>query len=237
MPTIKGQNMALPYFFQENLPESGSFTLDEAASKHIIQVLRMTLGEQLQLTDGKGTLVTAEITDDHRKKCVVNVTRRERTERPSPRHTIAMALLKNAGRYEWFLEKATEMGIATIIPLLTTRTEKQHFRSERMRGILIAAMLQSQKTWLPELQDPLAFGKAIHHVSGKKLIAHCEPAEKTALKVIPTDEDCTLFIGPEGDFTPEEIQLALDAGFQAVSLGPYRLRTETAGIYAAALFM
>lgn len=233
----QGKNMALPYFFQENLPVTGDFTLDEAASKHIIQVLRMGLGEKLQLTDGRGTLVTAEIVDDHRKKCVVRIIAHEQTERPSPRNTIAMALLKNAGRYEWFLEKATEMGTSAIIPLITSRTEKQHFRSERMKGILIAAMLQSQKTWLPELPEPVPFAKAITQIKGQKLIAHCEEGEKIELKHMEIGEDTTIFIGPEGDFTPDEIKLALNAGFKPVSLGPHRLRTETAGIYAAAMFM
>lgn len=231
--------MALPYFYQEDLHTTHAvLTLDEATSKHCIQVLRMTKGEKLLLTNGKGDLLTVEISEEHKKKCVVTVTDRAQIPRQEPGSAIAMALLKNASRFEWFLEKATEMGINEIIPLLTQRTERQHFRLDRMKGILIAAMLQSQKAWLPVLHEPMNFGKAITLPFAVKLIAHCEPGEKTALRDIPASaENRIVFIGPEGDFSPEEINTAIEQGFSPISLGVHRLRAETAGVYAAAMLM
>src|SRR5579859_2438127 len=144
--------MALPFFyisaFDPAIPE---LTLDEDNSRHIIQVLRMRPCEELRLTDGKGALLTAVIIDDHKKKCRVRVSALATEPPPAKNVTIAISPLKNASRFEWFLEKATEIGVAAIIPLLAERTERQHPRTDRWQSILVSALLQSQQTWLPVL--------------------------------------------------------------------------------------
>ncbi|MEI2748632.1 MAG: RsmE family RNA methyltransferase [Ferruginibacter sp.] len=157
---------------------------------------------------------------------------------PERKNTIAISLVKNASRFEWFLEKATENGIAAIIPLICSRTEKQHFRTDRMKNILISAMLQSQQVWLPEMHEPQSFLTYIStETASQKFIAHCEPdKEKIALsKIYKHGLPTSILIGPEGDFTAAEIKSALDAGFVPVALGETRLRTETAGLAAAVL--
>ena len=158
------------------------------------------------------------------------------TPKPAP-NTIAISLVKNAHRFEWFLEKATEIGISRIIPLLCTRTEKQHFRYDRMKGILVSAMLQSQQAWLPLLDEPVRFNEFLRRdISGQKFIAHCEEDARNPLALqLQKGQGKLVCIGPEGDFTIDEIYTATSNGFLPVSLGNTRLRTETAGIVAATL--
>jgi 16S rRNA (uracil1498-N3)-methyltransferase len=160
---------------------------------------------------------------------------------PARSVSIAISPLKNASRFEWFLEKATEVGVTTIIPLLSERTERQHTRQERWQNILVSALLQSQQTWLPVLTEPVSFSAFI--ASGQaeqRLIAHCleapRPTESLAGRVQLQRAGSTLIlIGPEGDFTPKEVALALAENFIPVTLGRNRLRTETAGVVAATL--
>lgn len=230
----------LPFFYKEDLVAGmQSITLEEDTSKHIVQVLRMQQGEQLQLTDGKGNLYTATITDNHKKKTVVQITSHTYQQPPSKKITIAISLLKNTARFEWFLEKATEIGVGELIPLLCTRTEKNHFRYDRMKNILVSAMLQSQQVWLPELHELTQFDNLVlrQFDNASKWIAHCEDDHKQSLRNYQIAElsNCLILIGPTGDFTKEEIALAKQQGFQPVTLGNTRLRTETAGMVAAAL--
>lgn len=227
--------MALPYFFVDDL-SGESIQLDEPTSKHVISVLRMVKGEELLLTDGKGNKARCAIDDDNRKRCLVRVAERNREAAVQPRISIAIGLVKNAARFEWFLEKATEIGVNTIIPLITDRTEKEKFRLERLQGILQSAMLQSQQCWLPELHEPQAFSAILQHRATQRFIAHCEEATKKELRSeLQPGADRLLLIGPEGDFTPKEIEGALAAGFVPVTLGNTRLRTETAGMVGAVL--
>lgn len=229
--------MALPYFFVEELGEK-TIQLDEDTSKHAIGVLRMERGEEVLLTDGKGSKARAAIADDNRKRCVVEIVSVEKEEAQSPRVTVAISIVKNASRFEWFLEKATEIGVSEIIPLLCERTEKEKFRYDRMRGILISAMLQSQQTWLPVLHQPTAFAEAVKNSKQQqKFIAHCLPEQKQQLSSVIHHPSSLILIGPEGDFTPAEIALALEKQFIPVALGNTRLRTETAGMVAATLLM
>lgn len=212
--------------------------LPEESSKHISAVLRMQVGEELTLTNGRGTVYNAMIEDAHKKRTRVRITGSTQHEKPKQRLMMAVSLLKNTSRFEWFLEKATEIGITDIIPLLTTRTEKQQFRNDRMLTILVSAMMQSNQFWLPELSEPVKFKDALPLLSevDLKMIAHCEPGEKSELpEILKEKSSRAILIGPEGDFTPEEISLAIEYGFKPVSLGDTRLRTETACIVAATL--
>ncbi|MDH7464396.1 RsmE family RNA methyltransferase [Chitinophagaceae bacterium 26-R-25] len=230
----------LPFFYiSEYTPNQKTIVLSEETSKHVVQVLRMRIGEMLQLTDGKGSLLTVTIIDDHKKKCTVEVKESVYTEAKKNKAIIAISLLKNASRFEWFLEKATELGISEIIPLLSERTEKQHFRHDRMKNILVSAMLQSQQVWLPELPEPQKLASVIQSATPeKKFVAHCIDGEKSELKkVVDTNTSQIILIGPEGDFSQEEVDLAIGQNFIPVSLGNTRLRTETAGIIAATLLM
>ena len=231
--------MTLPFFYiSEYVPSQKEIVLDEDTSRHVVQVLRMKEGEKLNLTDGKGSLITAEVTDAHKKHCSVRVIDSQLSTQDSRKVIIAISLLKNTSRFEWFLEKATEVGVSEIIPLICERTEKQKFRYDRMKGICISAMLQSQQTWLPVLHEPKQFNHlAIEQFDDQqKFIAHCEESDqKNSLSTFQSFNHSTILIGPEGDFTKQEIELALQNNFIPVSLGETRLRTETAGIVAATL--
>ena len=233
--------MALPFFYSESITTGAtSFSLNEETSKHIAQVLRMQNGEQIQLTDGKGSVFTAEITDNNKKKCAVKILSTQFEPASLKRSTIAISLVKNAHRLEWFLEKATEIGITSIVPLICGRTEKQHFRTDRMKNILISAMLQSQQSWLPLLHEPIKFTTYLtgskEEAGIKKFIAHCAADEpKIELSTYQPFNNSIVLIGPEGDFTIDEIELALQHDFIPVALGKTRLRTETAGVVAATI--
>jgi 16S rRNA (uracil1498-N3)-methyltransferase len=225
--------MSLPLFYVADLSQN-SIVLNEDTSKHVIGVLRMSAGETITLTNGKGKKATAIIEDDNRKKCRVSISSIQVQEISPFNSTIGISLIKNTARFEWFLEKATEIGIRRIIPLLCERTEKQKFRLDRMQTILTSAMIQSQQSWLPELNEPVTFSEALQQENQYKFIAHCMEAEKSPLPRTSSGSSVIL-IGPEGDFTPKEIQSALDHQFKPVSLGHNRLRTETAGVVAAIL--
>lgn len=227
--------MDLPVFFEENISDQ-VITLSEETSKHVVQVLRMKVHERLKLTNGAGTLATAEITDDHKKRCSVKIIERVEVPRKEQQVSIAISLLKNASRFEWFLEKAVEIGVTEIIPLIADRTEKQHFRHERMKQIVVSAMMQSKQAWLPMLHEPAMASKVIlSSPYDVKLVAHCEDEMKHDLADFRKQQSVQILIGPEGDFSVEEIGLAIDSGYKPVSLGNTRLRTETAGIVAATL--
>ena len=236
--------MALPLFYTTTYdPASPELTLDEDNSRHIIQVLRMKPGEPLQLTDGKGHLLEGEILDDHKKKCRVLIRRTVEASPPEKKITIAISPVKNATRFEWFLEKATEIGVSAIIPLLCERTERASLRTDRLRNILVSAMLQSQQVWLPELSEPASFSQVVRSgdpYGGGRYIGHLLEAPRATASLATLRNDgavspALILIGPEGDFTQKEVEEALAAGFIPVSLGHNRLRTETAGVVAATL--
>lgn len=232
--------MQLPFFYINDYDASQKqIVLNEETSKHVVQVLRMKVGEQLNLTDGKGNLLTCEITDDNKKHCWVEVIDKKFKEQPARKVSIAISLLKNTNRFEWFLEKATEIGVSEITPMLCERTEKEKFRNDRMQGIVISAMLQSQQCWLPILHEPAEFEKIVSKVSAEqKFIAHCDDSpNKNNLSIFQLLGSSTILIGPEGDFTKKEIEVALQQQFIPVSLGQTRLRTETAGVVASVLML
>jgi 16S rRNA (uracil1498-N3)-methyltransferase len=234
--------MALPIFYVEQIqPSDSTCVLNEDTSKHIVQVLRMNSGDSLQLTDGKGNIFTARIIDNNRKKCVVEIVAVEYTGTKERSVIVAISLVKNNTRFEWFLEKATEIGVCEIVPLICERTEKQQFKQERMKNILVSAMLQSQQSWLPDLHEPIRFNEFIKSSDAtQKFIAHCEEENtKVQLTSLLTNHSTSqlILIGPEGDFTPAEIALAKEFNFIPVALGNTRLRTETAGIFAAVILI
>ena len=228
--------MALPFFYIEEISAGATdLILNEETSKHVIQVLRMGPGEQIRLTNGKGQLFTAEIISADRKKCTVKIIETTSVPPSSKKITIAISLIKNPGRFEWFLEKATEIGVAEIIPLICERTEKQHLRADRMKNILVSAMLQSQQVWLPVLHEPVKFAEVIKQPWQQKFIAYCEGEENKELSAYRPYHSPIILIGPEGDFTQAEIAQAIQHDFIPITLGNTRLRTETAGIVAAVI--
>ncbi|MFT3979785.1 MAG: 16S rRNA (uracil(1498)-N(3))-methyltransferase [Ferruginibacter sp.] len=233
--------MALPFFYREDITgDDATITLDEDTSKHVVQVLRMQVGEKIKLTDGKGNVFVAGITVENRKKCEVTILEKSTVSRPQQAMvTLAISPLKNNSRFEWFLEKATEIGVSEIVPLLCERTEKPQLKPERLKSILVSAMLQSQQAWLPVLQPVQKFTQYVQSVDASvtKLIAHCLEEEKKSIKDIALSPEIVMLIGPEGDFSKKEIELALQQGYTAVTLGETRLRTETAGLVAAVLLV
>jgi len=226
--------MSVPYFY-EPLIATGmtQFTLSENSSKHCIQVLRMEVGDQIDITNGQGGLFHAIIQVAHKKNALVTITKAIQNERPKQQLHLAISLLKNAVRIEWLFEKATEMGVTNMTPLICERTIHERFKTERMQQIIQSAMIQSQQTWLPILTEPIPFHQFIQQAApAQKLIAHCEPLQKTSIKSIEPNNDLLLLIGPEGDFSSKEIEAAIALDYSPIDLGPTRLRTETAGIFA-----
>ncbi|HRD57775.1 MAG TPA: RsmE family RNA methyltransferase [Ferruginibacter sp.] len=230
--------MSIPFFYKEDIFQDDSMlVLDEDTSKHIVQVLRMQTREKVKLCNGKGNIFIAEISDNHRKKCTVTIVEKLTIEKSETNICIAISPIKNNSRFEWFLEKATEIGVAEIVPVICERTEKAQLKPERLKGILVSAMLQSQQAWLPILHPPQKLLDYLPTVQAgaTKLIAHCIEHQKKSLKEMEPADNAVILIGPEGDFTAPEIEAALNQNFRAVSLGQTRLRTETAAIVAATL--
>lgn len=235
--------MALPIFYTASYdPATPGILLDEDNSRHIVQVLRMTPGEDLNLTDGRGHLLTATIAEANKKRCRVTITSAAFIPPPEKRVSVAISPLKNSSRFEWFLEKATEIGVSEIIPLICDRTERQHLRPDRLHHILVSALLQSQQAWLPVLRAATPYDRLLDQTDAgpanaaydRRLIAWLgEPHQVVYPR--PDTASTLILIGPEGDFTPEEAASALARKYVPVTLGKNRLRTETAGVVAATL--
>jgi 16S rRNA (uracil1498-N3)-methyltransferase len=209
--------------------------LPEEESQHCIRVLRKQAGDVIDITDGKGCFYKAQIADTHPKHCRITII--ETINQISPwknRIEIAVAPTKNMERTEWFAEKAVETGIDKIIFLKTRYSERKEIKTGRIHKILVSAMKQSVKAVLPGLQEITDFHSFVQQdFEGQKFIAHCYPGEKVLLsKAYHTGENVRILIGPEGDFSEDEIAWALANGFQAISLGESRLRTETAALAA-----
>lgn len=208
------------------------FAADE--SKHIIKVLRKKEGDILHITNGKGYLFEAEILVADPRKCKAQIVSENKSIPKRYRLHLAVAPTKMNDRYEWFLEKATEIGVDEITPIICDHSERKVIKPERMERVIQSAMKQSLQTSLPRLNPAIPFKKFMEKdPNGLKFIAHCDDGEKMELKRrVAADKDVTILIGPEGDFSPEEIQLAQNKGYVAVSLGNTRLRTETAALVA-----
>ncbi|MBP3228671.1 MAG: 16S rRNA (uracil(1498)-N(3))-methyltransferase [Bacteroidaceae bacterium] len=229
------------YFFCPQLGDGCQLPDDEAA--HAVRVLRLREGDEILVTDGRGTLASACIAEATKRACRLRVLSHET---PAPLWQggihIAVAPTKNADRMEWFVEKATEIGTDAFTFLHTANTERSRLNTERLARCAVSAMKQSHKAWLPRIGGPVAFTDFLETVAATpyKYICHCyaptdfpeAPDKPLLLDVVPIGGDAVVIIGPEGDFTPAEVRQALAAGFRPVSLGESRLRTETAALAA-----
>ncbi|WP_075602513.1 16S rRNA (uracil(1498)-N(3))-methyltransferase [Saccharicrinis aurantiacus] len=224
-------------FYEPNILDT--HTLNPIDSKHCVRVLRHTVGDQISVMDGIGNWFNCEIIEDNPKKCKVSIlSKKEDNPRKSALH-IAVAPTKNIDRLEWFLEKATEMGIEQITPILCEHSERKIIKPERLEKVIISAMKQSLKAYKPILNQLTPFKAFIAKNSNadNSFIAHCNGGTKDILKsVYPKGENTTIMIGPEGDFSVSEVELALKSNFRAISLGEARLRTETAALMTCATF-
>ena len=211
-----------------------TFSFDKEESKHIIKVLRKKDTDILHVTNGLGFLFTTEITLASDSKCTVKIISFEKAAPSKFRLHLAVAPTKMNDRYEWFLEKATEIGIQEITPIICDHSERKVVNNERLDKILLSAMKQANELYLPKLNPAISFKEFINLQNKDiKLIAHCEETDKKTLKsVLKSNQNITMLIGPEGDFSQKEIALALNNDYTAVSLGNTRLRTETAAIVA-----
>ena len=219
--------------------ETNEFTFDKEESKHIVKVLRKLEGSILHITNGKGFLFICEVILASEKKCVVKINESQFTEPRNYSIHMVVAPTKMNDRYEWFLEKATEIGVDEITPIICDHSERKVIKTERFDKILISAMKQSNQMYLPVLNEPIKLNDFLSkEISGQKFIAHCEETDKVELKDrIETQQNYTLLIGPEGDFSTNEINKALTNGYLPVALGNTRLRTETAAIVGCHTFV
>ena len=219
-------------FYLKNLEDE--ITLSSSESKHATKVLRKKEGDILYFTDGKGGLHKAKITFSDSKKCKLKIISSEQKEKQHNYYLhIAIAPTKNMDRFEWFLEKATEIGIDEITPIICRRSERKSIKNERGNRILLSAMKQSLKYYLPKLNPIISLNDFLKQdFQGDKYIAHCEDSNKLDLKTVNKTDKTLILIGPEGDFSSKEIKFVLQNKFKAVNLGITRLRTETAGIIA-----
>ena len=222
-------------FYNPNITETAtSFVFDKEESKHIIKVLRKKEGDILHVTNGLGFLFVTEITIASDNKCTVKINAVEKQELSKFHLHLVVAPTKMNERYEWFLEKATEIGIQEITPIICEHSERRIIKTDRFQKILESALKQSLHFYLPKLNEPIAFKDFIkEEFNGQKFIAHCSVTDKKSLKnELKSNEDVTILIGPEGDFSINEIEMAIANNFIPVSLGNTRLRTETAAIVA-----
>jgi len=214
---------------------SDIYTLEEQESKHCIRVLRLKIGDEITLTDGIGNMYFSKIIEAHPKRCTVEVVEVKKGygKRSFTIH-IAVAPTKNIARTEWFIEKATEIGIDKITPLICEHSERKTTKTERLAKVVTSAVKQSLKAYHPVMNNSIDFKKFIEQkFEGEKFIAYCSDEYRGSLKnIYRKGEDALILIGPEGDFSPAEVDLAIKHGFMPVSLGHSRLRTETAALYA-----
>ena len=223
-------------FYSKQINDNNSqFAFSKDESKHIVRVLRKKAGQPLHVTNGKGAIFYCEIALANDKNCLVNILEKHIQPKPKYQLHLAVAPTKMNDRYEWFLEKATEIGVSEITPIICDHSERKVVKLERFNKIIESALKQSLNAYFPILNEPVTFKEFVELTNHEnKLIAHCEDQKKISLKkVIQPKTSYLILIGPEGDFSPNEIKLALQKDFTPVSLGETRLRTETAAIVAS----
>ncbi|MCX6226746.1 MAG: 16S rRNA (uracil(1498)-N(3))-methyltransferase [Bacteroidia bacterium] len=222
-------------FYASELNDELEFTLSADESHHAVRVLRLSPGSEIILVNGRGGWYHSIITHPDPKACMVEIIRVSNDIGKPPYHLhIAIAPTKQIDRYEWFLEKATEIGISEITPIICEHSERKDVKTDRQIRIVIAAMKQSLKAFHPAINEPVSFTNFMKAgLGGVKTIAHCQPGNKQWLnELLRSDEPITILIGPEGDFSDQEIATATANGYQPITLGCSRLRTETAGVVA-----
>lgn len=225
----------MKFFYCEQITDSPAF-LSRDESYHCFKVLRMRKGASIMVTDGKGNAAEAIILNCHPEKTELQISRHiQLNSDPFYRLHIAISPLKNTDRFEWFAEKATELGVNEITPLICSRTEKKSVNTERLKKNVLAALKQSMRCILPEVHPPTEFKDFINQqsIGGVKFMC-TQGADSSIQSILKNQNKITVLIGPEGDFTDEELAMAMKSGFRAANLGTTRLRTETAGIYICA---
>jgi 16S rRNA (uracil1498-N3)-methyltransferase len=219
-------------YYQADLPLAGNFHFAADEAQHAIKTRRQRPGDHLFVTNGQGLLAEIQLLNMDVKKCEARVIKTTLHPVTPPNFSLAISPLKHESRFEWVIEKAVEIGVHEIIPVQTSRTERFRFKAERLDRIITAAMKQSLKFHRPVLRELINFTDLIEQTEGFGYIAHCGDGQKALLNPSNIQEKGILFIGPEGDFTPEEVQQAIDKGLITIDLGPARLRTETAALVA-----
>ncbi len=227
-----------PLFYLPAVTTLGPATVTDDEAAHAIRVLRMREGEQVLVTNGRGGLFEARVTAVGKRELTVEVEKSIDVPASPRRLHIAIAPTKNIDRIEWFLEKATETGIAEITPIICRRSERKEVRIDRLEKIIVAAAKQSRHASFPVLNNPMTYADFLKSTAGPgRYIAHCHAGEKPLLiQALGTNNSALILIGPEGDFHEDEVKSAIDAGFQSVSLGESRFRTETAALMACFMF-
>ena len=229
--------MNIPFFY-EVYTDAHTLTLSDANRHYLLNVLRMQNNEMLYITNGNGQKTLAKLVNVSKRHCDLQIIETQTDDKPKPSLHLAIAFTKNNARMEWLLEKITELGIASITPLITQRSEKTFFKKDRFEKILIAAMLQSQQTYLPILHTETKLATLLSSKATQNYIAYCgnEFDKFPLLSLMKKEEDTLFLIGPEGDFTADEVLLCTQHQFNVIQLGSNRLRTETAGLYVCTLF-
>lgn len=229
--------MQLFYFHIED-PSAAILELGKHESRHLTKVLRKKTGDQFHITDGKGRLFEATLGMITSNRCEIDLAFAKAEPQKTPELHIAIAPTKMNDRMEWFLEKSTEIGISRITPIICERSERRKINLDRFEKIVVSALQQSAQLWLPVIDPATSFKDFIkqeHHQQA--FMAHCMDGSEPYLgNQLTKKESATVLIGPEGDFTPGELENAMEQGFQPVTLGANRLRTETAGVYSCTLF-
>ena len=220
-------------FYNPGIP-GDTFYLDEQESKHAVRVLRLSRGDTVHLVDGRGGWYEATIEDDNPRNCQLRVVSFTPEYRPLLyRLHMAVSPIKSMDRFEWFLEKATEIGISEITPLLCHRTERKQVKSERLEKIIISAMKQSMKAYKPVLHPAESLDSFLSvRREGILGVAHCLPSRRTGIAELTSGNEFTFLVGPEGDFTEHEVHAAEGSGYIPFHMGDSRLRTETAAVFA-----
>jgi len=223
--------------YSENIT-SNSITLSTEESLHLTRVLRLNIGAKVKVTDGKGSVGVAIVSSTAKKNVILELVEKK-TESTNPYAlTVAIAPTKSNDRFEWILEKCTELGIYSFEPIICHHSERKKLNLERCRKIILSAMKQSQKCWLPNISEPIKLNQFLSNgFEGSKLLAHCNKGVKRiSITEAITKNRTVICIGPEGDFSESEINLAMNNGFRGIHLGNERLRTETAAIYGTSVF-
>lgn len=223
-----------PRFYIPNLTLEGEHRISEEEFRHT-KVLRIQSGDEVNAVDGRGKLYSAIISMYKRNASITIKDIEAEEDKPKDGIILAVAPTKNIARFEWILEKATELGVINIIPLLCEHSERDQLKPERLEKIIVSAMKQCKRLWIPELAPLTDFQSMLNHPSPNKFIAHCADQTRHSANELMKSTNLVL-IGPEGDFSDNEIELAINSGFKSLSLGANRLRTETAAISICAVY-